>query len=408
MHLPMKGVRILEVAQFTFTPAAGAVLADWGAEVIKVEHAVSGDAQRGIKFSGGYAFEGSFHPLMEHSNRGKRSIGLDLARPEGHHVLMELAAESDVFLTNFLPDARRKLSIEVEDIRRANPQIIYVRGSALGARGPESEQGGYDASVFWARAGSAMGCTPSNSPRLIEMPGGGYGDSMGGMTIAGGISAALFARATTGETSIIDVSLLSVGTWSMGIAVDNALLMNEVRPVKPLEDSGNIQGNPAFGYFETSDGRRVNLSMMQPGRYWADLCKHLGLDHLADDERFNTGEKLIANAAEAGAHVSQAIASRPLAHWLKSFETLEGQWAPVQNALEVGHDPQVRANGYVTSVVDFDGNERELVCSPVQFDETPPVLTRAPQFAEHTDEILRTLGYSEDAIIQLKTEWVVT
>jgi crotonobetainyl-CoA:carnitine CoA-transferase CaiB-like acyl-CoA transferase len=405
---PMKGVRMLEVAQFTFTPAAGAVLADWGADVIKVEHAVTGDAQRGLRIGTGGAAIGSFQPLMEHPNRGKRSIGLALENPAAREVLMELARTSDVFLTNFLPDARKRLKIDVDDVRKVNPNIIYVRGSAHGPRGPESVKGGYDGSTFWCRGGSAMGTTPPDSPRLMGMPAGAYGDSMGGMTIAGGIAAALLARERTGEPSVVDVSLLSVASWAMGLAVNNALLTEEVYPVPPLSAAGSIAVNPILGNFKTSDGRWINFTMLQPGRYWADVCKHLDLEHLIDDERFNTAEKLIANAPEAGAYVAEAMASKPYEYWMKHLQTMEGQWAPNQDALELGRDPQVKANGYVVPVTDLEGNERELVANPVQFEQTPPTIRRAPQFAEHTDEILRELGRDDDQIIQLKIEGAVT
>jgi crotonobetainyl-CoA:carnitine CoA-transferase CaiB-like acyl-CoA transferase len=404
----MKGVRVLEVAQFTFTPAAGAVLADWGADVIKVEHAVTGDAQRGLQIGAGGARAGSFQPLMEHPNRGKRSIGLALETPGGHEVLMELARTSDVFLTNFLPGARKRLKIEVEDLRAVNPRIIYVRGSAHGQRGPDAPKGGYDGSTFWSRAGSAMGATPPDSPRLIGMPAGAYGDSMGGMTIAGGISAALFAREKTGEPSVVDVSLLSVGAWAMALSVNNAMLTGEVQPVPPLHAAGSVAVNPTVGNFRTSDGRWVNFTMLQPGRYWADVCKHLDLGHLVTDERFDTAEKLMANATEAGTLVAERIASETYAYWLDRLQTLEGQWAPNQDALELGRDPQVQANGYVVAVTDLEGNQRELVANPVQFEERPPEITRAPQFAEQTDDILRELGRNEEEIIDLKIAGAVT
>ena len=186
----MEGVRILEVAQFTFTPAAGAVLADWGADVIKVEHAVTGDAQRGMGGLSGWR-EGAFHPVIEHPNRGKRSIGLALEHPEALDVLYELARSSDVFLTNFLPDARTRLHIDVDDLRAVNPDIVYVRGSAFGVRGDESTRGGYDATAYWARSGHAAGVQPPDYDGVLGMPGPAYGDSIGGMTIAGGIAAAL-------------------------------------------------------------------------------------------------------------------------------------------------------------------------------------------------------------------------
>lgn len=148
--------------------------------------------------------------------------------------------------------------------------------------------------------------------------------------------------------------------------------------------------------------------MDQPGRYFADVCRHLGLDHLPDDERFNTAEKLMANALEAGAYVREAIEAKPFAYWIEHLQTMEGQWAPVQSPLEILADPQMEANGYLLPVDDLEGNERKLVASPVQFDERPPVLSRAPQFAEHTDDILRELGKTEDEIIRLKIDGAVT
>ena len=165
MHRVMEGVRVLEVAEYTFVPSAGAVLADWGADVIKVEHPTRGDAQRGLLTVGGADNTGQINFLMEHANRGKRSIGIDIQSPDGRALLYELAKSSDVFLTNFLPGARQKLEIDVEHVRAVNPNIIYARGSAYGVRGPEAGKGGYDSTGFWARAGSAMGCKLPSSQR---------------------------------------------------------------------------------------------------------------------------------------------------------------------------------------------------------------------------------------------------
>ncbi len=313
-----------------------------------------------------------------------------------------------MFLTNFLPAARVRLGIDVEDIRAANPDIIYVRGSAHGPKGPDAEKGGYDGSTFWSRAGSAMGTTPSDAPRVMIQPAGAYGDSMGGMTIAGGIAAALFARDRTGEPSVVDVSLLSVGVWAMALSVSNALMTGEAPPGIPMDGAREAQFNPLIGNFRTADGRWVNLTMLQAGRYWPDVCRHLDIPELIDDERFNSAEKLMTRAPEAGQLVADAIASKPYAFWLERLQTLEGQWAPNNNALEVGHDPQVRANGYIVPVRDADGRERELVASPVQFDAESPALSRAPQFAEHTDDLLRELGRSDDEIMELKIAGAIT
>jgi crotonobetainyl-CoA:carnitine CoA-transferase CaiB-like acyl-CoA transferase len=195
----MKGVRVLEIAQFTFVPAAGAVLADWGADVIKIEHPVRGDAQRGIVMLQRYAMNQQRNALIQHPNRGKRSVGVDLSTEEGRQVIYELAATADVFLTNYLPSARRKFKIDVEDIRKHNAKIIYVRGSAHGDKGPEREKGGFDSTAFWARGGSAKLVSPPELGGPLTQPGPAYGDTIGGMNIAGGIAAALFHRERTGE-----------------------------------------------------------------------------------------------------------------------------------------------------------------------------------------------------------------
>ncbi|MGW1024318.1 CaiB/BaiF CoA transferase family protein [Streptomyces sp. NPDC002577] len=410
VHRPMEGVRVLEVAQFTFVPAAGAVLADWGADVIKIEHAERGDAQRGlVRVLGQEAMSkgSSFFPIMEGPNRGKRSIGVALEKPSSRRVLEELVRSSDVFLTNFLPGARAKLKIDVEDIRAINPDIIYVRGSGFGARGPERDKGGYDSTAFWARGGSAAGVTPPGADRMTRMPAGAYGDSMGGMTIAGGIAAALFQRQRTGEPSVIDVSLLGVGAWATQYLVNRALMVGGPLPVQEHPKHGSAT-NPLIGAYRTADDRWLEFSMLQPGRYWPEFCRVVGREDLASDERFDSTEKIMANAAEAADIVAEIIRQRPFAEWTEILARGEGQWAAVQNPWEVGQDPSLRANGLIAQIVDADGRERELVANPVQFDQTPASLTRAPQFAEHTDEVLRDIGLSDEELLQLKIDGAVT
>jgi crotonobetainyl-CoA:carnitine CoA-transferase CaiB-like acyl-CoA transferase len=403
----MDGVRVLEVAQFTFVPSAGAVLADWGADVIKVEHAEKGDAQRGLSALMGMPVgSGSFAPLMEHPNRGKRSLGLALEQPGALEVLHELIRTSYVFLTNFLPAARRRLGIELDDVRKINPDIIYVRGSGFGATGPDSEKGGYDSTAFWARAGSALGTTPVDYDGLCKMPAGAYGDSLGGMTIAGGIAAALFARQRTGETSVIDVSLLGVGAWANALPVGFALL--EGGPPEPRPSSNTAPTNPLVGNYRTADDRWLVLAMLQPGRYWPEFCRHIDREDLITDERFATAEALMNNTTAAAEIVQEVLAARPLADWVTRFAGMEGQWAIAQDPWEVGQDAALRANGLIAEVLDTDGTPRELVANPVQFDEKPVQLTRAPQFAEHTDDILRSLGKSDDELIDLKVSGAVT
>jgi crotonobetainyl-CoA:carnitine CoA-transferase CaiB-like acyl-CoA transferase len=399
---PLEGIRVLEVAMYGFVPSAGAVLAEWGAEVIKVEHAVTGDPQRGLRQTGMLRVEGDPNPNIEHANRGKRSIGVDMSVPEGNEVLYELARVSDVFLTSFLPDARQKFGIDVEDIRAVNPSIIYARGSALGPRGAESVKGGYDMTAFWCRAGTAATITPMGYDGMISPPGPAYGDTISGTNLAGGIAAALLKRERSGEPSVVDVSLLGSGVWSLGhtIALTNHLGQLMQGPPPGIHGS---PVNPLVGVYPTSDGRYMSLVMMQPGKFWADVCRHIDRPELIDDPRFASAEKIAANTADAVEILTKVIATRTLAEWSERFATLAGPWAPVQDTLQVADDPQIRANEYIVRAGELD-----LVANPVQFDVTAPRTGPAPGFAEQTDEILLELGLDWDRIIELKTAGAVT
>ncbi len=398
---PLEGIGVLEVAMYGFVPSAGAVLADWGADVIKVEHAVTGDPQRGLRQTGSYRIEGDPNPNIEHANRGKRSIGLDMARPEGREVLYDLARRADVFLTSFLPSSRRRLGIDVDDIRAVSPRIIYARGSALGPRGTEAERGGYDMTAFWCRGTSAASLTPPNVDGPI-LPPPAYGDTISGTNLAGGIAAALLHRERTGQPSVVDVSLLGSGLWTMGHAV--AISLHLDRPwVAPPAGVHGAPANPLSGLYRTADDRYLSFVMLQPGKFWADVCRHIDRPDLADDPRFTPAEHLAANAAEAAKILQEVIARRPLAEWAERFATLAGPWAPVQDTLQAGSDAQVRANEYILPAGDL-----ELVSSPVQFDVTAPDLSPAPEFAAQTEQILLELGLGWDRIAALKEAGAVT
>ena len=387
---------------YGFVPSCGAVLGEWGAEVIKVEHAVTGDPQRGLRQTGPLRVEGDPNPNVEHANRGKRSIGLDMSVPEGKEVLLELVRRSDVFLTSFLPGHRRKFGIDVEDIRAVNPKIIYARGSAFGPRGQEAEKGGYDMTAFWCRAGTAATITPPGIEGMIGPPGPAYGDTISGTNLAGGIAAALFKRERTGEPSVVDVSLLGSGLWAMGhtIALTQHLQERLVAPVPGVHGSPI---NPLVGLYETADGRYISFVMMQPTKFWADVCRHMDVTEYIDDPRFASAEQIAAHTADAVEILGKAMATRTLEEWSARFATLAGPWAPVQDTLQAAADTQVRANDYLVRA-----GELELVSNPVQFDVAAPRSGAAPGFAEQTDEILEELGLDWDRIIELKTAGAVT
>lgn len=398
----MQGVRVLEVAQFTFVPAAGALLADWGADVIKVEHPVRGDTQRGFINMGGFQLDPDRHPLIEHPNRGKRSVGIDVSTPGGQEVLYEIAKTADVFLTNYLPAARQKHKFDIEHIRAVNPNIIYARGSAYGDKGPERDVGGFDGTAFWTRSGVGHSLTPEGLGGALSQGIPAFGDSIGGANIAGGISAALFHRERTGEAVELDVSLLSTAWWAAGASMTQGMETGEtMRSLLPDDTGPSV--NPFMANYLTSDGGTINLCIVSPTGYIRDAFEHLGLAELADDPRFSDVLPLIENASAAAALISAAIGGKPFDYWRAHLKTMKGQWAPFQSFLDLATDEQAIANDMIVEVEAGVGEQPfRVVRGPVQFNHEPLEATRAPQASEHTELVLSELGIDWDRIEALK------
>jgi crotonobetainyl-CoA:carnitine CoA-transferase CaiB-like acyl-CoA transferase len=400
----LEGVRILEVAEHTFVPAASALLSDLGAEVIKIEHVTRGDAMRGLASSGIAVVPGNVHVLLEHSNRGKKSLALDLTSPDGIEILYKLAKTCDVFLTNKLPSIRQRLKIDVEHMRAANPDIVYVRGTGQGERGPEADKGSYDSLAFWARAGVALGAKRPEDAAIPVPPAPGFGDSIGGMTIAGGIMGALFHRERTGKATVVDVSLLGTGLWAMGQAIGLSLVLGMPWSAPPADRPAF---NPLTRNYETRDGRHLAFTCLQPGKYWPLICDAVGRSELKDDPRFSDAKKLMENVSVATGILEETFASATLDEWRQRLASFEGQWCVVQNTLQAAEDPQTLANGYLQDCETADGTAFRLVAAPVQFDGEPAVPARAPGFNEHGDEILGDLGLDVAEILELKARGVV-
>ena len=400
----LSGVRVLEVAEHTFVPAASALLADWGADVIKVEPPHRGDAMRGLNLTGNATLRTDVHALLEHSNRGKQSLGLDLQAPEGLDLLYRLAATCDVFVTNKLPSVRTRLKIGIEDIRTQNPRIIYVRGTGQGERGPDADKGSYDSLAFWARSGIAVAAQRPEYDLLPSPPAPGFGDSLGAMTVAGGIMGALFHRERTGEATVVDVSLLGVGLWAMGQGMALSLLAGEPWAIP----AATAMSNPVSRTYETKDHRLITLTCLQAAKYWPLLCQAISRPDLAADPRFKDHPSLLAHSAEAVALLDQEFADATLDEWRERLESFPGQWAVVQDVLQAALDPQTIANGYLQECRTAAGVPFQLVAAPVQYDEEPAVPGRAPELSEHGDGILAGLGLDWETIVDLKVRGVVT
>ena len=402
---PLEGVRVVEVTLWGFVPSAAAILADWGATVLKIEHPEHGDPMRGLVTSGLMPGGAGVNFMWEFNNRNKRGVGIDLAQPEGREALYKLVEGADVFLTSFLPDARRRLGIDVDDIVRVNPRIIYARGSGQGPRGPDAEKGGYDGASFWARGGPAMGATRDGASEVVGQPGPQFGDSLSGGMIAGGIAAALFNRERSGEGSVVDVSLLGTAMWAMAPGIMASALLGIDR--MPMGSRGNAP-NPGVLTYRTSDGRFVSLVLLQPDRYWADFCQRIGRPDLATDLRFADATERAKHNQECINILDQVFGSHPLAHWKQALADFEGVWAVPQTVRELHDDPQAIANEYLRDVTTQEGTTFTMVAWPMQFNLTPPDFQRAPDVGEHTDEELLAAGYTWDELVELKVKGAIT
>ena len=290
MTQPFTDIRILEVAAWTFVPAAGAILADLGADVIKVEPP-AGDPQRGLKNMLNFNAAGP-NPFNEIPNRGKRSITLDLKNDAGREALLEIAKHSDVFLTSYLPELREKLRIDVDDIKAANPKIIYVRGTGWGSQGPMRNTGGYDLAAGWATSSLAT-YLMRDEDGPAPQPAAFY-DLQGGNTIAGAIAMALLQRERSGDTPVVDVSLMNVGLWTMAPTIVSAPYLDE-----PNKLDRKSPGNPITNWYETSDGRWIYLVLLQGDRYWPEVCRVIGRDDLIEPNAENE-EYLTTKASRLG------------------------------------------------------------------------------------------------------------
>jgi len=374
-------------------PAAGAVLAEWGAEVIKVEPRDGGDPQRGLVTMGLVDPGGEVNYMIELPNRGKKSIGVDLTTEGGREVVLELAKTCDVFLTSYLPSRRKRFGIDVDDIRAVNPNIIYVRGSGHGPNGPDADQPGYDGVSFWSRGGIGVALTPEGSEPIRPRP--AFGDLLGGMTIAGGIAAALYKRKATGQGSTVDVSLLGLAAWTIGPDVSISQLHGgAAAPTFEHSDAPN----PLVGNYRTKDGRYVTLMMLQGDKFFPEAMNAIGLSELIDDARFADPTSRFDNRVALIAMMDEAFAQRTLSEWRKVLAPLSGAWGILQTPGELHDDPAIVANGYIATTATMSGAPYEVSVNPVQFNEHQVVPSGAPEHGQHTEEVLLEAGMDWDAI----------
>lgn len=399
----LKGIRVLEVSEWGFVPSCATALADWGADIVKVEHPLRGDAIRGLITSGMIPGAKGVNFFVEQLFRNKRSVGIDFTTAEGRDLLYRLVETTDVFLTNFLPEARERLGIAPADLRRINPRLIYAKGHGQGHKGPDANRGGYDGLSFWARGGVCDVLTPPGQPFIQQRP--AFGDFTGGMFLAGGIAGALFHRERTGEGIDVDVSLLGEAVWMLSPDIVAAMTYGFELP------KGGSAGspNPLVAHYPCADGKVVVLMMLQHNRFWPIFCKAVRREDLLADPRFNPDEERAKNGPALVEELRAMFAAQPRAHWAELLNASECIWGPMQTPLEVVDDPQVVANGYIIDV-DHPEHGRIRVCaSPVQFNGEPPVVHRhAPECGADTEAVLLDLGCTWEEMARWKEQGVIS
>ncbi|MSO79051.1 MAG: CoA transferase [Acidimicrobiia bacterium] len=395
MHV-LDGVKVVELAIHGFVPACGATLGDWGAEVIKVEDPL-GDPLRMVIKSGFAADTGDFNFLWELFNRNKRGIALDLRIPEARAVFDKLIAEADVFITNFLPNAREKLKVTPEDLFKINPRLVYAKGHGQGQRGPDADKGGFDAVSFWARGGLGHTLTPAEGPLIMQR--GAMGDAPSGAMLAGGIGAALYQREKTGKGVVVDVALLNTAVWQLAMDLTSTTIL---RQEPTALNATRALSNPLVGSYRTGDQRWFLLNMLDDTRHFAPTCRALGLDELIDDPRFADTQSRADNREALHEAIVTAIKSSTLADLKQRLEAEDTIYASLSSMMEVIDDPQVIANGYLAPHPNHP--TCRVACAPMQFDnEMVEVRRGAPDIGEHTEEILQELGFTPADVANLRT-----
>jgi crotonobetainyl-CoA:carnitine CoA-transferase CaiB-like acyl-CoA transferase len=403
MPMPLEGIRVIDWTIWQQGPVASVMLGDLGAEVIKIEERVGGDPGRGVLRAQGLDLKDRPNFYFEANNRNKLSLAIDLKKPAGVAIVQRLAEQADVFVQNFRKGVAGRLGLDAATLRSRNPRLVYASATGYGPEGPESAAPSFDY-LGLARSGIMYSAgEPDDEPLAIA---GGIADQMGAVMLAYGVVVALLARERTGRGQEVDASHLGSMAWLQGLGLSARLMLGRALP----RQSRRFATNPLWNHYCCADGQWLALSMLQPDRYWVQLCQVLEIPDAATDERFATMLPRMANCGECIALLDEVFARRPRAEWLRRLAAGGDFIFSVINSVDdLPDDPQMVANAYVTPFEHPAFGTTRVVGLPVRLSDTPgQIRLPAPEFGQHTEEILTGLrGYSWDDVARLRDEEVI-
>ena len=404
MSGPLEGLKVLEVANWVAAPSACAIMADMGAEVVKIEHPETGDPVRSVDVSsrGVVQHFSGINSVFELLNRGKQSVAVNLEHPRGQQIVQKLAAQSDVVVTNLTPHRQERYRLRYEDVSALNERTIYLVLTGYGTEGPERDRSGFVYAAFWARSGIMASLGETGGPPTLQRP--GMGDQTTSLALAAAIGMALYERERSGKGQRIDCSLLHTGMWVIGCDMMAALKSGQPVERVPRKDVAN----PLFNFYQTADGKWLQLVMIESERFWDGFCEALGIEGLENDTRFNSHNSRAQHSRELVEIIENRFASHNFEHWAARLDQQKCIWAPVQTLDEVVDDPQVHANGYTTTLTHAEAGDFQILTAPMKYERTPgkPTST-APELGQHTETTLLGLGYTWDDIIALKEQGAI-